>query len=193
MRASPKSVLTRRPKREPPTESGVGRIIEEWRRERPDIDMGPTAVIGRLSRASRLVEKLLRRVFVKYGLESWEFDVLATLRRSGAPYRMTMRDLLRSAMVTSGAMTNRMDQLEERGLVVRRRTSDDRRSVLAELTPTGLDLIDRVLPDHAANQEQILSALSAGEREQLVMTLYRLLASLAGEAEADSVNDPSSI
>ena len=101
---------------------------------RPDVDLSPVAVIGRVSWLSRLVDRRLAENFARFGIEAWMYDVLATLRRSGEPYELTAGDLVRQTMVTTGAITNRIDRLEERGLVERDRT-DDRRKVVVRLTP----------------------------------------------------------
>lgn len=136
------------------------------------------AIIGRISRLERRIRPHLRDVFISHGLESWEFDVLATLRRSGAPYRLSAGQLLRSMMITSGTMTNRIDHLEERGFIRRVDDPNDRRVVLVELTPDGLNKIDEALPDHAANEAELLQALTTQEKQQLVALLRKLHQSL---------------
>ena len=125
----------------------VDRITSQWNAVRPDVDVAPLSVIGRVSRLSRLVDRRLAENFAHYGLENWMYDVLATLRRSGEPYELTAGDLVRHAMVTTGAITNRIDRLEQLGLVVRA-TSDDRRKVIVRLTKQGLDLVDEVVDAH---------------------------------------------
>ncbi len=136
------------------------------------------AVIGRLSRLTQLISGELRRTFGEHGLDSASFDVLATLRRSGPPYRLTPAELMRSAMVTSGAITQRLDRLEARGLVTRTPSESDGRSVLVALTGEGHALIDRALPDHVATEHRLLSALPPSERETLATALRALLESL---------------
>ncbi|MFC6019041.1 MarR family winged helix-turn-helix transcriptional regulator [Plantactinospora solaniradicis] len=153
-------------------------VLEQWAAHRPDLDVSPMAVIGRLSRLSRLVGTELDRTFAAHGLDRASFDVLATLRRSGPPYRLTPTELMRSAMVTSGAITQRLDRLEARGLVTRTPSEADRRGVLVALTDEGHALIDRVLPDHVATEDRLLAALTPAERDALARTLRRLLESL---------------
>lgn len=153
-------------------------ILAQWQQERPDLDTSPMAVIGRLSSAARLVDVELRRTFAVHGLDSAAFDVLATLRRSGEPYRLSPGELTRSAMVTSGAITQRLDRLEDRGLVARAASAEDGRGVRVSLTPAGLELIDRALPDHVANEERLLHGLTARQRDDVVKALRVLLESI---------------
>ncbi|MFF4383334.1 MarR family winged helix-turn-helix transcriptional regulator [Kitasatospora sp. NPDC001547] len=153
----------------------VDDIVEQWARARPDLDAGPMALIGRLRRLNARVDNALREYFTECGLDSSEFDVLATLRRSGEPYELNARALLKSAMVTSGAITNRVDRLSAKGLVERNPCPTDRRAVLVRLTPAGKDLIDGALAGHVRNEERILSALDAEERTRLDALLRKLL------------------
>lgn len=156
----------------------VDAILAQWGRERPDVDASPMGVIGRISRAQLLLGRELRAFFAAHGLESWEFDVLATLRRSGAPYELTAGALLKAAMVTSGAITNRIDRLEARGLVERVRDTGDRRSVRIRLTALGLETVDGMVGPHVANEERLLAALDPAGRERLAGALRTLLESL---------------
>jgi DNA-binding MarR family transcriptional regulator len=153
-------------------------VLAQWARSRPDLDVSPMAVIGRLARLYHLMGAELQRTFATHGLDRASFDVLATLRRSGAPYQLTPTALMRSAMVTSGAITQRLDRLEARGLVIRQPNGADRRGVLVTLTDEGLALIDRALPDHIATEERLLAALTPAERSALADTLRRLVESL---------------
>ncbi|MFD4659190.1 MarR family winged helix-turn-helix transcriptional regulator [Kitasatospora sp. NPDC058444] len=153
----------------------VDDIVEQWARARPDLDSGPMALIGRLRRLNVRVDNALREYFTACGLDSSEFDVLATLRRSGEPYELNARALLKSAMVTSGAITNRVDRLSAKGLVERNPCPTDRRAVLVRLTPAGKELIDGALAGHVHNEERILSALDPDERTRLDALLRKLL------------------
>ncbi|MFE4393758.1 MULTISPECIES: MarR family winged helix-turn-helix transcriptional regulator [Streptomycetaceae] len=153
----------------------VDDIVEQWARARPELDTGPMALIGRLRRLNVRVDNALREYFTACGLDSSEFDVLATLRRSGEPYELNARALLKSAMVTSGAITNRVDRLSAKGLVERNPCPTDRRAVLVRLTPAGKELIDGALAGHVRNEERILSALDADERNRLDALLRKLL------------------
>jgi len=160
------------------TTDAVDAIVEAWGRERPDVDASPMGVVGRINRLSRVLDHELKQFFAGHGLEFWEFDVLATLRRSGAPYELSAGALLKSAMVTSGAITNRVDRMEAKGLLERVRDSADRRSVRVRLTDAGLELIDRLVPQHVANEERLLAALSPEDREALTALLRTLAVGL---------------
>jgi DNA-binding MarR family transcriptional regulator len=155
----------------------VDKILAQWARERPDLDSSPVGVIGRLSRLTRYVERSLDDNFKQFGLNRWTYDVLATLRRSGPPYRQSPTDLFEEMMITSGAMTNRIDRLEEAGLVARLPDPDDRRGVLVELTPAGFALVERVVEAHVAHEAQVLRVLSGEEQSVLAGLLSKLLES----------------
>ncbi|WP_327087468.1 MarR family transcriptional regulator [Nonomuraea sp. NBC_01738] len=155
----------------------VDRVLEQWGRERPDLDAWPMGIVGRVSRLERHLGQGLKEFFGERGLERFEFDVLATLRRSGEPYELTAGALLKAAMVTSGAITNRIDRMEAKGLVERIRDGDDRRSVRIRLTPAGLALVDELVGEHVANEARMLAVLDPGQREQLAALLRTLLES----------------
>jgi DNA-binding MarR family transcriptional regulator len=156
----------------------VDKILEQWANERPEIDVSAMGLIGRISRLERVLRPALDAVFTEHGLESWEFDVLATLRRSGTPYELVVGELLHSMMVTSGTMTNRIDRLVGRGLVERRSAADDRRLVIVKLSETGRTLIDRVLPAHATNLSRLVSGLTEPDRAELDRVLSVFLQTL---------------
>lgn len=149
-------------------------IVEQWNRERPDVDVSGMAVIGRLTRVEKLIRTRLDVVFARHDLESWEFDVLATLLRNGAPHQLTPGALLDSMMITSGAMTNRIDRLEARGLVERVKNPNDGRQVFVTLTKSGLATIDAALIDHAANELDIVQGLSEDQRGLFIGLLRTL-------------------
>ncbi|WP_114424040.1 MarR family winged helix-turn-helix transcriptional regulator [Nocardioides houyundeii] len=149
----------------------VGRIMDQWARERPDLDVSPMGVIGRLHRLADRLQAELRPVFAAHGLGEGDFDVLATLRRSGAPYRLTPSQLADSAMVTSGAVTKRVDRLVSAGLVERSASPRDGRSCDVALTPDGLELVDRLVTEHVANEHRLLAGLGAAERSRLAQLL----------------------
>jgi DNA-binding MarR family transcriptional regulator len=157
---------------------GVDEVLAQWARERPDVDVWPMGVVGRVGRLHRLLDRGLREFFAQHGLENSEFDVLATLRRSGAPYELTAGDLLKAAMVTSGAITNRIDRMEAKGLVERIRDTDDRRSVRIRLTKRGLELIDELIPLHVENETRMLAGLPREAHDDLAALLRTLLESL---------------
>lgn len=153
----------------------VDEILAQWRRERPDLDPSPMGPIGRLARCEALIRRKLDQTFSQFGMSSWEFDVLATLRRSGAPYCLAPTALYSSLMVTSGTMTNRLQRLEQNGLVERVKSTQDARSMLVKLTPRGIDIIDQAVEAHLATEESILSSLPSGALEQLDRHLAMLL------------------
>lgn len=137
------------------------------------------AVLGRLNEASSLIAReRLAPLFARFGLQSGEFDVLATLRRSGSPYALTPTALYEATMVTSGAMTNRLDRLEQSGLIMRGPHPSDRRGIVVQLTAKGLALIDEALAAHVANEHEILSGLTLSEREMLAHLLGKLIESV---------------
>ena len=140
-------------------------------------------VIGRLSRLSRLIDVRLRENFRAHGLDGATFDVLATLRRSGPGQRLTPAALMRASMITSGAVTQRLDRLEEKGLVARTPHESDGRGVYVTLTDAGRALVDETLPDHLATEERILAVLDDDDRAQFAATLRTLLDSLGDSTE----------
>jgi DNA-binding MarR family transcriptional regulator len=162
----------------------VDRIIGQWNRERPDVDVSPLEVIGRLSRLSRLVDGVLAKNFARYGIEAWMFDVMATLRRSGEPFELSAGQLVKQTMVTTGAMTNRIDRMEQRGLV-ERVSAADRRKVIVRLTAEGLRLVDEVVVTHQEIEQEILAPLSDRRRADLAKHLRTTLLHLGDGAELD--------
>ena len=152
----------------------VDLIVAQWKAERPDIDASPMQVIGRISRLAADLDPLLGPVFTSRGLGDGEFDVLATLRRSGEPFELSPGDLGASMMVTSGAVTKRVDRLERSGLVTRRVSDVDARARVIRLTAEGRRIVDEAVVDHVANEERRLSGLSAAERETLAGLLRKL-------------------
>jgi DNA-binding MarR family transcriptional regulator len=159
----------------------VDHVLAQWAAQRPDLDVSAMGVIGRISRAHRLIGAELHLTFDAHGLDRPSFDVLATLRRSGPPHRLTPTALMRSSMVTSGAITQRLDRLQARGLITRTRNDADGRGIHVALTDDGLALIDRVLPDHVANEDRLLAALTDAQRDALANTLRALLESLGDQ------------
>ncbi|MEU3014134.1 MarR family winged helix-turn-helix transcriptional regulator [Nocardia asteroides] len=156
----------------------VDLITDHWGIQRPDVDVSPMEIVGRITRLSRILEQDLKRFFAGHGMEFWEFDVLATLRRSGGDTGLTAGALNRAAMVTSGAITNRIDRLEAKNLVRRVPSPDDRRSVFVQLTAEGRELVDHVLPLHVENEQRLLASLGADDRAQLANLLRTLAVGL---------------
>ena len=153
---------------------GVDAILEQWRRERPDLDPSPIGVIGRISRLSREIERRLEPGYAASGLEPGWYDVLATLRRAGPPYRLRPTDFAAALMLTSSGTTKRLDRLEAAGYVTREPDPGDRRGVLIALTPQGRRLVDTAAVKHLDNERRILSGLSAAEQRQLAGLLRKL-------------------
>lgn len=145
----------------------VARIQAQWARERPDVDTSPMGIVGRLHRVADALHAELRPVFAEAGLSDGEFDLLATLRRAGAPYELTPTQIAASTMVTSGAVTKRVDRLAAAGLVERAPSREDGRSRRVRLTERGRALVDELLPRHVANEERLLAALPADDRARL--------------------------
>ncbi len=163
----------------------VDQIIEQWNRERPDVDVSGMAIIGRLTRLEKVIRPRLNAVFAQHDLESWEFDVLATLVRNGPPHQLTPGELLQSMMITSGAMTNRIDRLESRGFVQRAKCTTDGRQVQVSLTKKGIKTIDAALMDHAANELDIISTLDEVQRDQLIEGLRILHHAIVDQSTSD--------
>jgi DNA-binding MarR family transcriptional regulator len=154
--------------------------ITQWRNERPDLDLAPLAVLGRIAEAAHSIGRdRLAPLLARFGLRAGEFDVLAILRRSGAPYALTPTALYEATMISSGGMTNRIDRLEMAGLVERRRRFSDRRGALVALTAPGLKLIDQAVGAHIDNQRAILAPLTSSEQAELDRLLAILIAGLA--------------
>jgi DNA-binding MarR family transcriptional regulator len=153
----------------------VDRIVAAWRRERPSLDVGPLEVLSRVSRLSRHLDLARRDAFGASGLEGWEFDVLAALRRSGEPYRLTPRELMRATLVTSGTMTNRVDRLVARGLVRRVSSALDGRAVPVQLTDGGRDLVDTAMERLVEHEHTLLAGVTTQEQHALAETLRALL------------------
>jgi DNA-binding MarR family transcriptional regulator len=164
----------------------VDHVVDQWARERPDLDASPIRIIGRISRLSRTIDQRLKTVFNQYGLEAWEYDLLAALRRDGPPYELTAGDILSALMITSGAVTNRIDRLEQRGLVRRVKDPDDKRIVLVRLTDEGRALMDQALPAHLDNEALILQHLSPGEARQLERLLRKVQVGLSEPPPIDA-------
>ena len=145
----------------------VDRILEQWQRERPDLDCSPMGPIGRLKRCTLLLEPRIESAFIRHDLVRWEFDMLATLRRSGAPFILSPTQLFSTLMITSGTMTHRLKALEKRGFITRLPDPDDARSLLVALTEAGRERIDEAVESHVENERQLLAGLSTEQRQQL--------------------------
>jgi DNA-binding MarR family transcriptional regulator len=153
--------------------------IEQWARERPQLPSLPMAMFGRLLEAAeRVTRDHFNPLFAKTGLQSGEFDVLATLRRSGDPYMLSPTSLYEAMMISSGGMTNRLDRLERAGLIERRPDPNDRRGKLIALTAAGRRVIDETLTRHVANEERLMSVLTTAEQEKLNALLKKLITGL---------------
>ena len=156
----------------------VSTVVGQWGAERPELDVSPLLVIGRIHRiAARLTPELVE-VYARHGLGEGDFDVLATLRRQGPPYALTPGQLGERTMVTSGAVTKRVDRLAEKGLVQRRRSPSDGRSRTVVLTARGRRVIDAAMDEHVANEARLLAGLDPDERSALGDLLARLATSL---------------
>ena len=153
----------------------VDGVVEAWGRERPDLAVEPMQVWSRIDRLAGILDERRKRAFSAHDLEAWEFDVLAALRRSGAPHRLSPGQLLRETHVTSGTMTNRINRLVARGAVTRDADPHDRRGAQVALTPVGLALVDAALAALTELEGELLADWSPGERDRLASALRRLL------------------
>jgi DNA-binding MarR family transcriptional regulator len=153
----------------------VDKIIKQWNQERPDLDAEPMEIIGRILQLSQYLSRGMGKTFSVHGLNGAKFDVLATIRRSGAPCGLTPSDLMASTMVTSGTMTNRIDQLVKAGLVERTPNPQDARGFIISLTNEGHSLIDRVLNEHVKTQAQLTSVLTKDDKKSLNIILRKFL------------------
>jgi len=158
----------------------VDRLVAAWARERPDLDTSPLLVLSRVSRLAHHLERARAEAFAATELVQWEFDVLAALRRSGAPHALSPSSLTAATLVTSGTMTTRIDRLAARGLVERHPDPADRRGVLVQLTDEGARRVDAALADLLVRERSVLDALSPAQAEQLAALLRALLAPFEG-------------
>lgn len=157
----------------------VDRLIEDWRRERPDLDASPMAAVGRIIHAGRILEARADKAVKPYGLIYTDLDVLATLRRAGAPFRLTPTDLRSSVLLTSGAMTAALARLARLRLITRAQGKDDRRVRWVTLTASGKSIVDRAIGARFAEAEAALCGLAPGARTDLARALKTLIASIA--------------
>ena len=157
-------------------EDEVDRLVAGWKAALPNLDVSPLEVLSRVTRLARHLDRQRTAVFARHDLETWTFDVLAALRRAGAPHELTPGQLLAQTLVTSGTMTNRIDRLEERGLVRRRPDPTSARSIRVQLTPAGKRRVDAALTDLVAREDAILGSLSERERAALADLLRRVVA-----------------
>jgi DNA-binding MarR family transcriptional regulator len=156
----------------------VDELVAAWQAERPDLDVRPMQVLSRISRLARHLDRERRSAFAAHDLESWEFDVLAALRRQGAPCELSPGALLRATLVTSGTMTNRIDRLKAKGLVRRRPDPQDKRGALITLTAAGQSRVDATLADLLEKEQTLLAGLPEASRHTLAGLLRVLLAPL---------------
>jgi DNA-binding MarR family transcriptional regulator len=157
-----------------PASDEVDRIVEAWERERPDLDFSPLQVLSRVGRLSKHLDRARRTAFATSGLEPWEFDVLAALRRAGAPYQLSPKALLQQTLVSSGTMTNRIDGLVTRQLVERRTDPHDGRGVLVVMTDRGREAVDSAISELIAGEAELLEALSRADQDRLSALLRKL-------------------
>jgi DNA-binding MarR family transcriptional regulator len=162
----------------------VSTILKQWRTQRPDLDVSPVGVFGRISRIDRHKSTALREVYRRHDCDAGEYDVLAALRRNVPPHVLTPTDLSRTVLVNSATMTERLTRLEQRGLVLRTRSDRDRRSVSVGLTRAGRDLIDSAVKDLLAIESRLLGGLTQADQRALA----RLLAKLAADLDAQEIS-----
>jgi DNA-binding MarR family transcriptional regulator len=146
-------------------------LLDAWRRERPDLDVTPLAVLSRVTRLARHLDRERRAAFAEHDLETYEFDVLSALRRAGPPYELTPGQLVHETLVGSGTMTNRLDRLQSRGLVDRRPDPGDGRARRVSLTTSGRDRVDAAVADLLTRERRLLGDLSVRDQTALAQLL----------------------
>jgi DNA-binding MarR family transcriptional regulator len=162
----------------------VDKLLSQWRAERPDLDVSALGVAIRIEMLAKLMRRGTARNLARVGLKPWEYDVLSALRRQGEPYQLPASELARASLLTAGAMTTRIDQLEHRQLVRREPHPDDRRGILVSLTRKGLALVDRAIEDRLSAAESGTGCLGRRERGEAEAALRQLLLSF------EAVDDP---
>jgi len=173
------------PRRDKPADDHITQAITAWRRERPGLDLSGMEVVARLLRIAHRFDEAQDEFFSALGLKPGWLDVLGALRRAGRPYRLTPTRLAEDALISTAGMTNRLDRLEQAGLVSRLRDPEDRRGVLVELTGDGFELVDAAVDAHRGLSRRLLGGLDAGERDELDSLLKKLLSPLdRGETPA---------
>jgi DNA-binding MarR family transcriptional regulator len=168
------------------TQDHIDRVIAQWKGQGMKLDLGPVGIIGRAGRIMEYVDRALESKFEEFGISRGTFDVLAALKRNGPPFRLSQRDLMRSLLRTSGSMSLRIDTLEREGLVTRVQDRDDRRSVFVTLTTKGSNLLQKVIPEHLANENSLIATFNTSEKEQLTSLMRKWLIAL----EADASDGP---
>jgi DNA-binding MarR family transcriptional regulator len=169
----------------------VDHILDQWSHQRPDLDVSPMGIIGRMSRLSRFLEHSIADVLARHGLNEPQFAVLAALRRAGPPHCLSPTDLYNSLLVSSGAMTNRLRRLEDAGLVTRMPDPHDGRGLLVALTRKGHRVIDEAVAAHTANEHRLLAALTPSDRKVLADLLRRLLLQFEDHLEPTQSRSPT--
>ena len=164
----------------------VDRLVLDWSRERPDLDVDPLRIFSRIKRIAKQLDAVRKLAFAETGLELWEFDVLSALRRAGAPHRLSPKQLLAFTLVSSGTMTNRLDRLAERGLVERTADPNDGRGVLVTMTPAGRNRVDDALTRLVAAERELLAELAPGERDELATSLRQLTTAMTSGVDGDA-------
>ena len=164
----------------------IDKILSQWQREAPALDVSSLAVVGRVLQIAQLLERHRETILAEFNLTVWSFDMLATLRRQGPPFQLKPTELYKSLMLSSGAMTNRIDRLEKDGMVTRLRDPDDRRSVIVQLSDAGLERIDAAMPVLFEREKQFLTDWSQTETADLIKLLRKFLAALHQQVKLKS-------
>ena len=167
----------------------VDALVSAWQRERPDLDVAPMNVLSRVTRLARHLDIARREAFAAHDLEAGEFDVLAALRRSGNPYELSPSQLIAANLVTSGTMTNRIDRLEEKQLVIRKPDPNDGRGVLVQLTEVGRNAVDAALTDLLERERVLLAGISVEDRNRLADVLREIVLPFDQEALNETIDE----
>lgn len=171
----------------PAPEDHVDRLRAQWATELPDVDTWPMAVLGRVNRLAHLVHPTIAATFARHDLDRGEFDVLATLRRSGGPYRLTPTELYKSLLISSGGLTHRLAKLERAGLVVREPSREDGRSLAVRLTRAGVARVEQAFRADMKNEMALLNSLQPDERKTLARLLAKLLAGVEQRSRPEAL------
>ena len=156
----------------------VDELLKQWAAERPRMDVSALGVVVRIHMLAKLLTQRTSRALKDHGLKHWEYDVLSVLRRQGDPFELPSTEIAEAALLTTGAMTTRIDGLEERGLVRRRKSRKDGRSILVRLTPRGTELVDRAIEARLEEARQVLANIPVTEQRRMADSLRNLLVSI---------------
>lgn len=158
----------------------VDELLQQWAAERPKMDVSALGVVVRIQMLAKLLTRRTARALKGHGLKHWEYDVLSVLRRQGAPFELPATEIASSALLTTGAMTTRIDGLQERGLVSRRKSREDARSILVRLTARGIEVVDHAIESRLEEANEVLANIPVAEQKRIADSLRELLVGIQG-------------